>query len=123
MQKRSLISVVDDSDSVREALPDMLDHFGFEVQAFASAEDFLTSQAITRTACLILDVGLPGISGPDLQLELKRRGDSPPIVFITAQGDASLRPRLIKAGAVDCLSKPFSDTALLAAITAALARR
>jgi FixJ family two-component response regulator len=123
MEKRSMISVVDDSDSVREALPDMLDHFGFEVQAFASAEDFLRSQAISRTACLILDVGLPGISGPDLQQELKRRGDSTPIVFITAQGDASLRPRLIKAGAVDCLSKPFSDTALLAAITAALARR
>jgi len=123
MQKPLLISVVDDSDSVREALPDMLDHFGFEVQAFASAEDFLASPAITRTACLILDVGLPGISGPDLQQELTRRGDSTPIVFITAQGDASLRPRLIKAGAVDCLSKPFSDTALLAAITAALARR
>jgi FixJ family two-component response regulator len=123
MQKRSLISVVDDSVSVREALPDMLDQFGFAVQAFASAEEFLASQAVNGTACLILDVGLPGLSGPDLQQELKRRGNSMPIVFITAQGDASLRPRLIAAGAVDCLSKPFSDTALLAAITAALARR
>ena len=123
MEARSLISVVDDSDSVREALPDMLDQFGFAVQAFASAEAFLASQALDKTACLILDVGLPGMSGPDLQQELKRRGDSMPIVFITAQGDASLRPRLIKAGAVDCLSKPFSDTALLTAITAALARR
>jgi FixJ family two-component response regulator len=123
MQKRSLISIVDDSESVREALPDMLDQFGFAVKAFGSAEEFLASQALNTTVCLILDVGLPGMSGPDLQQELRRRGDSMPIVFITAQGDASLRPRLITAGAVDCLSKPFSDTALLAAITAALARR
>jgi FixJ family two-component response regulator len=123
MERRSLISVVDDSDSVREALPDMLDQSGFAVQAFASAEEFLASEAVGKTACLILDIGLPGISGPDLQQELKRRGNSTPIVFITAQGDAALRPRLIAAGAVDCLSKPFSDTALLTAITAALARR
>jgi len=123
MEKRSLISVVDDSDSVREALPDMLHQFGFAVQAFASAEDFLASQAVKETACLILDVGLPGMSGPDLQQVLKRRGDHIPIVFITAQGDASLGPRLIAAGAVECLSKPFSDTALLAGITAALGKR
>jgi FixJ family two-component response regulator len=122
MNRPSLISVVDDSDSVREALPDMLEQFGFAVQAFASAEEFLSSRAVNETACLILDVGLPGMSGPDLQQELRRREKSIPIVFITAQGDVSLRPRLVAAGAVECLLKPFSDTALLAAISAALGK-
>ena len=92
------------------------------MQAFASAEEFLASRAVNETACLILDVGLPGMSGPDLQQELKRRGNPTPIVFITAQGDVSVRPRLVAAGAVDCLSKPFSDTALLEAIQRALGR-
>ena len=123
MTTRSLLAVVDDNESVREALPDMLEHFGFAVRAFASAEAFLASDALAQTACLILDVGLPGMSGPELQQELQRRGAAPPIVFITAQGDQSLRTRLVAAGAVDCLSKPFSDTALLAAIAAALGRR
>jgi FixJ family two-component response regulator len=123
MTTRSLLAVVDDNESVREALPDMLEQFGFAVRAFASAEAFLASDALARTACLILDVGLPGMSGPELQQELQRRGGAPPIVFITAQGDLSLCARLVAAGAVDCLSKPFSDTALLAAITKALGRR
>jgi FixJ family two-component response regulator len=122
MKKRLFIAVVDDSDSVREALPDMLEQFGFAVLAFASAEDFLASSAMSQIACLVLDVGLPGMSGPELQQELKRRGNSIPIVFITAQGDISLRPRLIAAGAAECLPKPFSDTVLLAAIVTALGK-
>jgi len=123
MQKPSLISVVDDSDSVRESLPDLLRHVGFEVQAFASAEEFLAANAVDATSCLVLDVGLPGMSGPDLQQELIRQGRVVPIVFITAQGDASLRPRLVARGAAACLFKPFTDTALIDAVTAALRTR
>src|SRR5262245_22221257 len=100
MDKRSLVAVVDDSESVRESLPDLLEQVCFAVQAFSSAEEFLTSEAAAATNCLILDVGLPGMSGPDLQQELKRLGKKIPIVFITAQGDKSLRPRLVGLGAV-----------------------
>ena len=122
MNNRPLVAVVDDSESVREALPDLLQHVGYAVETFASAEAFLASEATTRTGCLILDVGLPGMSGPDLQQELARRGNTTPIVFITAQGDKSLHPRLIAAGAVACLFKPFSDTALLEAVETALGK-
>lgn len=120
---RALVSVVDDNESVRESLPDLLLHSGFHVEAFSSAEAFLQSQALSESRCLILDVGLPGMSGPDLQQELKRRGRLIPIVFITAQGDKSLRPHLIGHGAVAVLFKPFSDTALLDAVNAALGTR
>jgi FixJ family two-component response regulator len=123
MSERPLVAVVDDSESVRESLPDLLQQVGFAVQAFASAEAFLASDAPDATSCLVLDVGLPGMSGPDLQQELSRRGKGVPIVFITAQGDKSLRPRLLAAGAVACLFKPFSDTALLDAVEAALGMR
>lgn len=123
MSERLLVSVVDDNDSVRESLPDLLQQSGFDVQAFGSAEAFLASGAASETRCLILDVGLPGMSGPDLQQELIRRGQRIPIIFITAQGDASLRPRLLARGAVACLFKPFSDTALLDALDAALGKR
>jgi FixJ family two-component response regulator len=115
-----LVSVVDDNESVRESLPDLLRDSGFDVQVFASAEAFLESEAINKASCLILDVGLPGMSGPDLQLALTRRGLRIPIVFITAQGDKSLRPRLISRGAAACLFKPFTDTALIDAVNAAL---
>jgi FixJ family two-component response regulator len=121
MSKRPLVSVVDDSESVRESLPDLLEQAGFAVQAFASAEVFLESAAPDDTSCLILDVGLPGMSGPDLMQELVRRGKAIPIVFITAHGDQSLRPRLLSQGAVACLFKPFSDTAVLDAVETALA--
>jgi FixJ family two-component response regulator len=123
MDKRPLISVVDDSQSVRESIPDLLQQVGFAAEAFESAEAFLASEAVTTTRCLVLDVGLPGMSGPDLQQELKRLGHHLPIVFITAQGDASLRPRLTASGAVAVLFKPFSDTALFDAVEAALATR
>ena len=121
-KNRKLASVVDDNESVRESLPDLLRHSGFEVQAFASAEEFLESEAVNETSCLILDVGLPGMSGPDLQQELTRRGQHIPTIFITAQGEPSLSPLLVARGAVACLFKPFSDTALLHAVKAALGR-
>jgi FixJ family two-component response regulator len=120
MVMRPLVSVVDDDESVRESLPDLLNELGFAVQAFASAEEFLASDYISQTGCLILDITMPGMSGPDLQRELTIRGQQIPIVFITAHGDATLRPRLLERGAVECLFKPFSDTALLNALNAAL---
>jgi len=115
-----LVSVVDDDESVRESLPDLLAQLGFAVQIFASAEDFLGSDAVARTGCLILDIAMPGMSGPDLQDELRRRRLDIPIVFITGQRDEAIRPRMIERGAVDVLAKPFSETALLQAVTAAL---
>ena len=123
MSERPLVAVIDDSESVRESLPDLLQQVGFAVQAFASAEEFLASNAADQASCLILDVGLPGMSGPDLQQELTRLGKAIPIVFITAQGDKSLHPRLVAAGAVACLFKPFSDTALLEAVEVAVGAR
>jgi FixJ family two-component response regulator len=123
MRAHALVSVVDDSDSVRESLPDLLQQAGFAVQAFASAEAFLDSPAADDTRCLILDVGLPGMSGPDLQQELIRRGKVIPIVFITGQIDKSLCPRLVARGAAACLFKPFTDAALLDAIDTAIAAR
>ena len=123
MGKRPLVSVVDDNESVRESLPDLLRCSGFDVLAFASAEAFLDSGSIRETSCLVLDVGLPGMSGPDLQGELRRMGLEVPMVFITAQRNGSLRAQLLKAGAVACLFKPFSDVALLDAVESALGRR
>jgi FixJ family two-component response regulator len=120
MVKGSLVAVVDDDESVRESLPDLLREFGFAVEAFSSAEDFLASEAVGRTKCLILDVKMPGMSGPALQQELLRRRWTIPIVFITAHVDEGIRPRVLEAGAVDCLFKPFSETALLGAVTTAL---
>jgi FixJ family two-component response regulator len=120
MVTRSLVSVVDDDESVRESLPDLLREFGFVVQAFASAEEFLASDYIDRTRCLILDVAMPGMCGPDLQRELTRRGREIPIVFVTAHGDETIRPRVLEQGAVECLFKPFSETALREALNAAL---
>ena len=117
---RSLVAVVDDDESVRESLPELLRQVGFAVRAFSSAEEFLASDCVSATGCLILDVAMPGMSGPDLQRELARRRQEIPIVFITAHGSESIRFRLVEQGAVDCLLKPFSDTAVLEAVTAAL---
>jgi FixJ family two-component response regulator len=114
--------VIDDDESVRESLPDLLRQFGFAAVAFASAEAFLESQFVGRTRCLVLDVAMPGMSGLDLQQELTRRQWAIPIVFITATGDQTLGPRVLAQGAVACLSKPFSDTALLYALNAAVGR-
>jgi FixJ family two-component response regulator len=119
MAIRSLVSVVDDDESVRESLPDLLREFGFAVEAFASGEEFLASDCVCRTRCLILDVAMPGMSGPDLHRELTLRRKEIPIVFITAHRDETVRPRLLEQGAVVCLFKPFSDTALREALNAA----
>ena len=115
-----LVSVVDDDESVRESLPDLLREFGFRAEAFSSAEEFLASDWIDETRCLILDEAMPGLTGPELQQELIRRGHPIPIVFITALKDDAVRPRLIERGAVDCLFKPFSDAALQEALGSAL---
>ena len=120
--KRSLVSIVDDDESVRESLPDLLRLFGFAAEAFASAEAFLASDVVSETSCLLLDIAMPGMSGPDLQHELTRRRQKIPIVFITGLGDGSVRPRLLARGAVECLLKPFSEAALLGAVRAALRR-
>ena len=118
--ERPLISVVDDDESVRESLPDLLGELGFAARTFSSAEDFLSSDCIDETRCLILDIAMPGMSGPDLQCELKLRRRKIPIIFITASTDRTARPRLLELGAVECLFKPFSDTALLEAVNSAL---
>jgi FixJ family two-component response regulator len=115
-----LVSIVDDDESVRESLPDLLREFGFAARAFSSAEEFLASNFIEQTRCLLLDITMSGMSGPDLQQELKRRRQEIPIVFITAQRDETVRSRLIEHGAVECLFKPFSETALHEALTTAL---
>ena len=115
-----LVSVVDDDESLRESLPDLVREFGYSAQAFSSAEAFLASDYVDRTRCLILDVSMPpGMSGPDLQRELSRRRREIPIIFITASRNKTVRTRLLKRGAVECLFKPFSDTALLEAVNSA----
>jgi FixJ family two-component response regulator len=123
MGKRSLVSVVDDDESVRESLPDLLRELGFSAEAFSSAEAFLASDFVSETSCLLLDVAMPGMSGPELQQELIRRRQDIPIVFITANGDKTVRPRLLAQGAVECLFKPFSEAALHDALNAALRMR
>jgi FixJ family two-component response regulator len=122
IDKRPLVSVVDDDESVRESLPDLLRQFGFAAEAFSSAEAFLASGVVSETSCLLLDVAMPGISGPDLEHELTQRRQVIPIVFITGHAQRSERAQLLAHGAVECLFKPFSETALLDAITAALQR-
>jgi FixJ family two-component response regulator len=120
MPSASLIAVVDDDDSIRESLQGLLQSIGFAVETFASAQAFLESECLGRTDCLILDVRMPGMPGPDLQRELSRRKCAIPIVFITAHGDEDIRPRVLSDGAVDCLLKPFTEEALLQAIWTAL---
>ena len=120
MVTRSLVSVVDDDESVRESLPALLRAFGFSAEAFSSAEEFLASAVVGQTRCLILDIAMPGMSGPALQEELSRRQHVIPIVFITAHADDTVRPRLLAAGAVECLFKPFSGIALREAVNTAL---
>jgi FixJ family two-component response regulator len=124
MVERRLVSIVDDDESVRESLPDFLRSFGHEVRPYSSAEEFLNCvEGMSRTGCLILDVAMPGMSGPELQLELARQDVAIPIVFVTADADDDLCQRLLARGAVACLAKPFSEHALMGAVTAALGRR
>jgi FixJ family two-component response regulator len=109
MTTRPLVSVVDDDVSVRESLPDLLRVLGFSAKAFASAEEYLASDCVDETRCLVLDIVMPGISGPDLQRRLILSGQRTPIIFITARADEGLRQRLLGQGAVACLFKPFGE--------------
>jgi len=120
MAPRKLIAVVDDDESVRESLPDLLTELGYAAQAFASAQEFLDSGILLDTKCLILDVGMPGMSGPELQRELIQRGHGIPTIFITAQSDRSIHRVVLRQGAVACLFKPFGEQELRAALDAAL---
>ena len=118
--KPLLISIVDDDESVRESLPDLVKELGYRVEAFPSAEEFLASGCLGSTSCLVLDVAMPGMSGPDLQRELGLRQQQIPIVFITANADETIRQRLLQQGAAECLFKPFSDITLRNALDTAL---
>ena len=118
--QRALVSVVDDDESVRDSLPDLLKELGFEARAFASGDEFLSSDCVSGTRCLILDVAMPGMTGLDVQRELGLRGRKIPIIFITALKNEAVRTKAFKQGAAGFLLKPFSDTALLSAIEAAL---
>jgi FixJ family two-component response regulator len=117
---RPLVAVVDDDESVRESLPDLLGEFGFDSKVFQFAEEFLVSDSFGKTKCLVLDIAMPGMTGFDLQQELKARGQNIPIIFITAQKEEAVRKRAFDRGAVGFLLKPFSDTALLKALNTAL---
>jgi FixJ family two-component response regulator len=120
MNNALLISVVDDDQSVRESLPELLKDLGFGVQAFSSAMEFLASDAPLRSSCLILDVAMPVMSGQELFRELRRSNLSIPVVFITARNDEVVRTKLLNDGAVECLFKPFSDKALSQALNKAV---
>jgi len=115
-----LVAVVDDDESARESLPDLVRELGYSARAFASATEFLAQGDVADTKCLILDVVMPGMSGPELQQQLILRGCDIPIIFITAQTDKSLAPSLIERGAIACLFKPFSEQELRVALVAAL---
>ena len=115
-----LLSVVDDDEMLRESLPELLREFGFSARAFSSGQEFLSSNYVDETRCLILDVAMPGMSGLEVQEELKRRGRAIPIIFITGQKDEDIRKQALRQGAVNVLYKPFSDSALLEAVNAAV---
>jgi FixJ family two-component response regulator len=120
MRNAVIVVVVEDDESVRESLPDLLSDLGYAARTFSSAEEFLASGAVADAACLILDIGLPGMSGPDLQRELTRRGFSIPTIYITGRA-SNFTPDLLKEGAAACLLKPFSEQDLRAALDLALA--
>jgi FixJ family two-component response regulator len=113
------VAIVDDDESVRDSLPDLLQELGFATRAFGSAEDFLASDALEPTRCVILDVVMPGMSGPELHRKLLHLGNTVPVIFITAQAGEALRPALLSQGAVACLCKPFTELELRTALAAA----
>lgn len=122
MEKPTLISVVDDDVSSRESLPDLLRLLGFAAVSFASAQEFLSSALLADTQCLLLDISMPEMSGPELQRELRRRQINIPIIFITAHCDQDLRADLLARGAIECLTKPFTEHDLRSALDRALGR-
>ena len=123
LKHKPLIVVVDDDESVREALENLISSVGFDVKLFASAEDFLDSDTPLQTDCAILDVRLPGLSGPELQQRLAADGQSIPVIIITAQGDDKTQHEAIAAGAIAFLKKPVKEDVLLAAVESALKRK
>ena len=118
--KPRIVAIVDDDPSVRRALEGLLKAVGLPARAFASAEEFLDSGQQHRTACLIADIRMPGMSGLELQAELNSQNCRIPTIFITAHGDASMRMQALRAGATEFLAKPFSDDVLLDHVRAAL---
>jgi FixJ family two-component response regulator len=120
MEPQVHVAVVDDDESVRDSLPDLLRQFGYAATAFASAQELLGSGCLPNIDCLILDLAMPGMSGLELLQELVGRGRSVPVIFITAQADRSVRAVLRRQGAAAVLSKPFNERALLSALKAAL---
>jgi FixJ family two-component response regulator len=122
METPALIIVVDDDQSVRESLPELLRELGFTAKAFESAEELLASADLSAAKCLILDVGLPGMSGPELQRELFGLGHAIPTIFITARSRKSIPPDLLEQGAIECIFKPFREPELREALNKALAR-
>jgi len=114
-----LIAVIDDDESVRESLPALLNEFGFASKTFATAEEFLESGLAEQPQCLLLDIAMPGMSGPELRRELSRRGYAIPTIFISAHVEFAAQPDM-REGAVDCLTKPFGETDLLEALKKAL---
>ncbi|HZY62352.1 MAG TPA: response regulator [Edaphobacter sp.] len=122
-EMKLLVSVVDDDESVRESLPDLLKELGFVANVFSSAEEFLASDCIKQTRCLILDIAMPGMRGPELKRELENRQLAIPVIFITAHRDEAVRLQMLKDGAIGCLFKPFTDTELLEALKKAAERK
>jgi len=116
------ISIIDDDESVRVATKSLLSALGWTVDAFASAEEFLNSPRANDSACLVVDVQMPRMSGVELQRVLKARGQTVPMIFVTAFPEEGLRDRLLKAGAVGFLSKPFDDQSLIECLDRALSR-
>ena len=121
MRDRSHISVVDDDASVREALANLISSVGYEVELYASAEEFLASTDVSMAACLVLDLRMPGMDGLELLRRLAAEGHAPPVIVITAHGDDEARAESLAAGAVAFLNKPFKEETLLSAIDSALA--
>ena len=120
IQTAVLISIVDDEESVREAIRSLLKSVGFRAEAFTRAEEFLDSEHLFDTACLILDVRMPGMGGLELQKLLLASNFGLPIVFISAHCDSEAQARALEAGAVAFLQKPFSEEALLNAINSSI---
>ncbi len=118
MPSGALVAIVEDDESVRESLPDLLKELGYSARAFASAEEFLASSAVSEASCLILDIGLPGMSGPELYRELIGRGRAVPAIFITGHPERSIPPGV--ENGVTCLFKPFTEPELRAALGLAL---
>lgn len=119
--ERSLVIIVDDDTSVREALAELILSAGLQPVSFASTRDLLDAGVLDRPGCLILDVRMPGASGLDLQHQLGQNGTPKPIIFLTGHGDIPMTVQAMKAGAVDFLTKPVRDQTLLDAVTAGLA--